>query len=268
MELYHYYWFSVFFVFGACVGSFLNVVIARLPKEESIVHPGSHCPVCGHEIRGRDNIPIISYLLLLGRCRDCGTPISLRYPVIELLTAAVFALLYLRWGFSPATFVYCAFCAALICISAIDIDHMIIPDVISLNAIPIGIAAGIIGVLPGMNWKLAIGGALFGGGVLYLVAKLYELTRGAEGMGGGDIKLLAMIGAFTGPLGVMLVLFVSSVIGTLTATITFLIFRGQWNREIPYGPFLSGAAILYVLVGPFLILKLVRAYLLNISGTF
>jgi leader peptidase (prepilin peptidase)/N-methyltransferase len=244
------FWAVSFFVLGAVIGSFLNVVIARLPRGESIVTPSSRCTACGHPIRPRDNIPVLSYLLLGGRCRDCNTRISTRYPLIEFLTALLFLALYLKWGFTPATGVFSIFAAALVAIFWIDLDHMIIPDAISLNCIPIGVAAAVGGLLPGMDWKYSLVGTVLGAVVLYVPAVLYERIRGTEGLGGGDVKLLAMIGAFTGPYGVMFVLFLSSTVGSLFGLVGMAALKTESTAPIPFGPFLSAAAVAYLFAGP------------------
>mgnify|MGYP000911707770 CR=1 FL=1 len=239
-----------FFLFGAVVGSFLNVVIIRLPLEESIVHPPSRCPHCGHEVRAYDNIPILSYFLLAGKCRDCRSPISFLYPLIEAITACVTMGLYFKFGLTAATGVFFLFCSAMIAVFFIDLDHMIIPDEISLNGLPVGMAASIVGVLPGMTWSTSLAGAVLGAGILYVPAVIYERVRGVEGLGRGDIKLLATIGAFTGPLGVIFVLFAASVSGCIVAAIAMAIQGMRSNAQLPFGPFLTVSAILFVFFGP------------------
>lgn len=244
------FWAVSFFVLGAVIGSFLNVVIARLPRGQSIVSPPSRCTACGHPIRPRDNIPMVSYLVLRARCRDCNTRISPRYPLIELLTALLFLALYLKWGLIPATGVFFVFTAALIAIFWIDLEHMIIPDAISLNCIPIGVSAAVLGLLPGMDWKYSLVGTIMGAAVLYVPAVIYERIRGMEGLGGGDVKLLAMIGAFIGPYGVMFVLFLSSTLGSLFGLAGMAALKTESTAPIPFGPFLSAAAVVYLFVGP------------------
>lgn len=243
------YWAIVSFVFGAIVGSFLNVVIVRLPREESIVSPRSRCPQCGSPIRPYDNVPILSYFLLGGRCRICGRKIPVRYLVVELVTALIFVALYFKWGVTPALGVFIVFCAAMIAVFWIDLEHMIIPDAISLNFLPVGIAAAVTGSIPGVSWFYSFIGVALGGVLLYIPARIYEQIRGVEGLGGGDVKLLAMIGAFLGPYGVIFVLFVSSTLGSLVGLAGMLIGRTGSTTPIPFGPFLSIAAVLYVLVG-------------------
>ena len=237
------------FLIGAIVGSFLNVVIARVPVDESIVHPPSHCPECDHPIRWYDNIPIVGYFVLLGRCRDCGGRISIRYPFIEFLFAGLSLALYWKYDLSPAFVVFFVFIAAMIAVFWIDLDHMIIPDVISLNGTVVGLAAATGGLLPGVTWPDSYIGLILGGLILYIPAVVYEKIRGIEGLGGGDIKLLAMIGTFVGPYGVIFVLFFASFIGSLTAFAGMALRRTESSTPIPFGPFLSAAAVLYVFVG-------------------
>lgn len=256
-----YYWAGVIFVFGSLIGSFLNVVIARLPNEESIIFPASKCPLCGHSIRFHDNIPLVSYVWLGGRCRDCGSAISLRYPLVELAAASLALLLYLKWGFGATFLVFAIFCAAQIVVFFIDLDHMIIPDAISLNCLPIGLSAAIMGFIPGLDWKYSFAGAFLGAAVLYIPAVLYEFIRGDEGLGGGDVKLLAMIGAFTGPYGVIFVLLVSSIAGSLVGIAAMVIQGTGGTTRIPFGPFLSGAAILYLFAGPQLLDRFLSLWL-------
>ncbi|MBA4397755.1 MAG: prepilin peptidase, partial [Syntrophus sp. (in: bacteria)] len=181
-----------FFAVGAAVGSFLNVLIYRLPEEKSIILPASHCTICNHAIRFYDNIPLFSYLFLKGRCRNCSESISLRYPLVELLTAILSLMVY--WKFGPSVQYLCAFVfvCSLITITFIDFDHQIIPDVISLPGIPLFFLAGVF--VMKLRFLDSFLGVLIGGGVLFGVAFVYELITKREGMGGGDIKLLAMIG--------------------------------------------------------------------------
>lgn len=236
-----------FFTVGAAIGSFLNVLIHRLPEEASIIFPASHCPKCRHAIRLYDNIPLISYLFLKGRCRDCGEKISWRYPLVELITA-VMALLLL-WKFGPSlqflsTFL---FACALIVITFIDLDHQIIPDVISLPGIPIFFLAAVF--IMHLSFRDAFLGFLIGGGILYGIAFFYELITKREGMGGGDIKLLAMIGAFLGWQSLLFVMLVSSFAGALVG-ITVMIAKGRdMKYAVPFGPFLSLGAIAYLFFG-------------------
>ena len=236
------------FIFGLVIGSFLNVCIHRLPASQSIVHPRSRCPQCGHLIRVYDNIPVLSYLLLRGRCRDCGARISLRYPVVELLSGAFAAMALARFGLGWQALLMYALIAAFLVITFIDLDHRIIPDVITLPGIPIGLAASF---GPGMISPLeSLVGILAGGGSLFLVAWGYQLVTQREGMGGGDIKLLAMIGAFIGWKGVLLTIFIASLTGTLAGMALIFRRRGDMKLAVPFGPFLAVGAIAYLFMGP------------------
>lgn len=236
------------FIFGLVIGSFLNVCIHRLPSSQSIVHPRSRCPQCGHLIRIYDNIPVLSYLILRGRCRDCGARISLRYPVVELLSGAFAAMAVARFGLGWQALLMYALIAAFLVITFIDLDHRIIPDVITLPGIPIGLAASF---GPGMISPLeALFGILAGGGSLFLVAWGYQLVTQREGMGGGDIKLLAMIGAFIGWKGVLLTIFIASLTGTLAGMALIFRRRGDMKLAVPFGPFLAVGAIAYLFMGP------------------
>ncbi|MBI3785335.1 MAG: prepilin peptidase [Deltaproteobacteria bacterium] len=239
------------FVFGAAVGSFLNVCIARIPSGESIVRPPSRCPKCGAGIRVYDNVPLFGYLFLRGRCRDCKEPISLRYPLIEALTGFLFALLVYRFELSPPIIAYAAFVSALIVVSFIDLDHQIIPDGISLPGIVVGLLFALSGYGPGFVDSLL--GVLLGGGTLWAVAAGYEWLRGQEGMGGGDIKLLAMIGAFLGWRAVLVTLIVGSLTGAILGSLRILIQRTQAGVPIPFGPFLAIGALIALFAGEQLI---------------
>lgn len=236
------------FMFGLCVGSFLNVCIYRIPSSKSIVYPGSMCPHCGVKIRFYDNIPLLSYLLLRGRCRNCRTPISVRYPLVELLSAVLAAAVLLKYGLTPEAAVIFGFIAVLVVIAFIDIDHRIIPDVISLP----GIAAFFLAarLLPSVTWIDSAIGILAGGGILFLVAWLYHLIARKEGMGGGDIKLLAMIGAMIGWKGVLFTIFASSATGTIVGLIVMLVKRQNMKLAVPFGPFLALGAVVYLFCGP------------------
>ncbi len=219
------------------IGSFLNVCICRLPKEESIVFPGSHCPRCQKPIRYYDNIPLLSYLLLERKCRHCGAPISIQYPLVEGITGLSSLLLFIHFGPSWSYLIYFAFVAALIAITVIDLYHQIIPDVISLPGIGVGLLASL--VLPQITFLNSLFGVLLGGGSLFLVATVYQWLFKREGMGGGDVKLLAMIGAFLGWKAVILTILLSSLIGSVTGVVLMLIKGKDFKYAIPFGPFLS-----------------------------
>ncbi|MDP3285827.1 MAG: prepilin peptidase [Desulfobacterales bacterium] len=236
------------FIFGLCIGSFMNVCIYRIPLSKSIVTPRSMCPGCNILISAYDNIPVMSYILLKGKCRNCGIPISLRYPLVETISGLTALAVFMRFGISAEGLIYFAFISALLVITFIDIDHRIIPDTISLPGIPIGFLLASL-VLPSMNYKTSLAGILTGGGSLLAVAWIYNLITKKEGMGGGDIKLLAMIGAFTGWKGVLFTIFVASSAGTLAGIAVMLKTKKGMKLAVPFGPFLSIGAILYVFFG-------------------
>ena len=234
-------------IFGAIVGSFLNVCILRIPEGKSIIYPASHCPKCQSPIMWYDNIPIISYFILTGKCRNCRGPISFRYHLVELLTALLSLAAMIMFGPSPAYFICFAFISSLIVITFIDLDHQIIPDVISLPGIPLGFLASF--VLPNITYKESLMGILLGGGILFLIAVGYEFLAKKEGMGGGDVKLLAMIGAFLGWKGVLFTVFSGSLVGTVIG-VAIMVAQGKDSKSaIPFGPFLSFGALLYLFFG-------------------
>ena len=240
---------------GLLVGSFLNVVICRLPLGQSIVVPRSHCPQCGRFIPWYDNIPLISFLLLVGSCRFCQKKISWQYPLVELVTGLLSFLTFLKFGSLTASLLYFLLLVCpLIAITFIDFHHKIIPDVISLSGIPVGLIVSLL--VFGISWKTlnySLLGILTGGGALFLVSWIYEKTRKREGLGMGDVKLTAMLGAFFGWKGVFFVLLMSSMIGSIVGLVLILIYRKGLQYAIPFGPFLAAAALLYLYFGPELI---------------
>ena len=240
----------IFFV-GMCIGSFLNVCIYRLPLGKSIVRPASACPVCGKAIQWYDNIPLISYIILRGRCRGCQTGISFRYPVVELLCGLFALITWLQYGPGVPALIYFIFIAALLVITFIDIDHRIIPDLISLPGIGLGFLASLL--LPQTSWTDSLIGIGVGGGSLLLIAWGYQLVTGKDGMGGGDIKLLAMIGAFLGWKGVLFTIMASSLVGTIAGIVLMLRAGKGIKMAVPFGPFLAIGAIVYIFFGPQLI---------------
>ena len=250
------------FVFGAVVGSFLNVCIFRLPSEASIVKPRSQCPYCHHPIRNCDNIPLISFIILRGRCRDCGGKISWRYPLVELITALLALLLFLKFSLTLSFLIFFIFTAVLIVITFIDLDHQIIPDILTLPGIPIFFLAAIF--LLDRPWKIpwleALLGLLIGGGILFLIAFVYELISKREGMGGGDIKLLAMIGGFFGWKSLIFILLFSSFSGAIVGITAMIIKKQDMKYAVPFGPFLSAAAVAYLFWGDTFMRLLGRGY--------
>lgn len=240
-----------FFLIGLCVGSFLNVCIYRLPASKSIVQPSSMCPVCETPIRFYDNIPVLSYTLLGGRCRHCRTAIPFRYPLVELMTGLIALALFFKFGLSVAYPIHFIFLAALVVITFIDLDHQIIPDIITLPGIPVFFLAAL--ALPTISLTDSLLGIVIGGGSLYLVAWSYFALTGKEGMGGGDIKLLAMIGALLGWKGVVFTIFTGSAVGCVAGIGVMMATRKGLKLAIPFGPFLSIGATAYLFWGPALI---------------
>ena len=236
-------WNCFAFIFGAAVGSFLNVCIFRMPAKTSIIKPLSQCPHCHHPIRFYDNIPMVSYIVLTGKCRDCGGKISWRYPLVELITALLSLFLFFKFGLTLYFLIFFIFTAVLIVISFIDLDHQIIPDVLTLPGIPIFFLLAIFVVK--IPWLEALIGLLVGGGVLFAIAFVYELLTKREGMGGGDIKLLAMIGGFLGWKSLIFILLFSSFAGAIVGITAMIIKKQDMKYAVPFGPFLSAAAVAY-----------------------
>ncbi|MFN8059709.1 MAG: prepilin peptidase [Vicinamibacterales bacterium] len=226
-------------LFGLIVGSFLNVCIYRLPRHESVVFPASRCPSCGAAIRAWHNIPVLSYLVLGGRCASCRAPIGVQYPIVEATTGALFVLH--AWVLGPQALLFprLLFCAALIVLFVVDLEHRRLPNVITLPGIPIGLAFSL--VLP-PGWWSALIGVVVGAGILWLVAEAYYRFRHEEGLGMGDVKMLAMIGAFLGWKLVLLTLVLSSFSGALMGLALIVMGRGTLKYELPYGTFLALAA--------------------------
>lgn len=245
---------SAYFVvglFGALVGSFLNVCIYRLPRHESIAWPGSHCPSCSHPIVWYDNIPIVSYALLGGRCRNCATPIPYRYPVVEALNAFGYVGIVLVFGITWSAATYGILYSALLVVAGTDLSHKIIPNVITFPGIVLGLLSAAT-ILP-LGLFEGLLGVVVGGGILWLLAWVSPYLFGKEGMGGGDIKLLAMIGAFLGWKPALMTIMVGSFLGSLVGV--SLIAAKVIRREdyIPFGPFLVCGALVSLFFGQFLL---------------
>ncbi|OEU52694.1 MAG: peptidase A24 [Desulfobacterales bacterium C00003060] len=238
----------IIFLFGMAIGSFANVCIYRLPRSLSLILPRSMCPNCKARIAFYDNVPVASYLWLRGRCRHCGTAISLRYPMVELVSGLFAVAIFMRHGLSLEGIVLYGLVEALLVITFIDIDHKIIPDVITYPGIGIGFLTSF--ALGYITYKESFLGIILGGGTLFLVAWGYYLVTKREGMGGGDIKLLAMIGAFLGWKGVMFTVFAGSAIGAVVGTALALRTEEGRKLAIPFGPFLSLGALLFLFFGP------------------
>jgi len=267
---------AIALVFGLVIGSFLNVVIIRLPQGISVVTPRSRCPQCKRLIPWYENIPVLSYVFLRGRCRGCARRISARYPFIEALSGLVSVLVYFKFGLSVEWGIFLAFSTALIALAFIDLDHRILPDAITLNGIWVGMLSSIYLAQPNAlasrllrligieatNPRIAaliasIVGAIVGGGLLWGVAEAYLRLRGIEGMGFGDVKMMAMVGAFLGAPLALLTIMIGSLLGSVIGLL-FISFAGKTREyELPFGTFLAAAGILTVLYGE----DLVRWYI-------
>lgn len=248
-------------LFGAIIGSFLNVVILRLPdQDQSIVFPASHCPKCSSPLHWYENVPILSYIFLRGKCGHCQESIPFQYPLVELLMALLSVAIVYKFHLTLSTAGYFLFSAALLVIIFIDIHHQIIPDIISLPGIILGFFFALVG--DAVTWQSSLIGLLVGGGVLYAVAFFYLLLRKIDGMGGGDIKLLAMIGAWLGWQSLPFVIFSSSLTGSIAGLIAMSHQKKGVHTRIPFGPFLSGAALVYTFFSE----KILYFFNLYISG--
>ncbi len=272
-------WLSLILVvaLGAIIGSFLNVVIHRLPREESIVFPNSRCPACTTAIKAYDNIPVISWLVLRGRCRSCSSPISARYPGVELLTGIMFGAVFLKDGFGYALPFDLIFITMLIALVFIDAEHMILPDAITFPGMVFAILARLalpyltgspyfddlgpstLNLLPGWPvWAVSLFGAglgaLAGGGLLWLVGWAWEKLRGIEAMGLGDVKMMLMVGAFLGWRLTLLTIFLGVISGSVTG-ILLMLKRRERNLQmlLPFGIFLGVGAVIALLGGKYLI---------------
>jgi leader peptidase (prepilin peptidase)/N-methyltransferase len=241
------------FIFGAMVGSFLNVCIARIPNDESIVDPPSHCPKCKAAIAFHDNVPLFSYLWLRGRCRSCSETISPRYFIVELLMGLMAVALLYRFGLSYEFLVGFIFVAAMIVISVIDLDVRIVPDVISLPGIVLGFFFSVVGYFFAADMDdiiptpvSSVVGILAGGGFLLATAWIYEKITGVEGMGGGDIKLLGMMGAFLGWPSVPVTLFIASVLGSIIGLLCMAMTGAGRRLALPFAPFLCSGAVIHL----------------------
>src|SRR5918993_1267597 len=233
-------------VFGACIGSFLNVVIYRLPLGQSIVSPPSQCPKCGYRLQWYDNIPIIGWVLLGGRCRKCRNPISIQYPIVELITALLFILVVWLTPVGPLLATRLLLVCILIALFGIDLEHQILPNSITLPGIIAGLLLSLIAP-PGLRDALI--GVVVGGGILYAIAWGYYLWRREEGLGMGGVKMLAMIGAFLGWKAVLVTLILSSFSGALVGVGLMAFSRGSMKLALPFGTFLSLGALAAMLVG-------------------
>lgn len=249
--------YIIIFIFGAVIGSFLNVCIYRIPRSLSIIMPSSMCPACNKKIRFYDNIPIISYVLLRGRCRHCKSRISIRYPLVEALNGTLYILILYRFGYNDLlpVIAYFIFVSSLVVITFIDLEFQIIPDRITLPGIPLSLILGAT-ILPdpffrydSMGFKSSLIGLTAGGGLFYLIAVTGRAILKKDAMGGGDIKMMAMIGGMLGWKGVILTTFVGSLIGSIVGIVVIILKGRRWGIRIPFGPFLAIGAIVSLLMG-------------------
>ncbi|MBF0518968.1 MAG: prepilin peptidase [Nitrospirae bacterium] len=247
--------YIVVLTFGLVVGSFLNVCIYRLPLEKSIVSPPSSCPHCHTRILPWDNIPVLSYLILLGKCRHCKEKISIRYPLVELLNGLLYVLTFYKFHLTPYSIFYMVFVSSLIVIIFIDFDHMIIPDVITIPGAIAGLIASAF-ILPDVfntSQKLGIVNSIIGlavgFGVFYTIAFLGEKILKKEAMGGGDIKMMAMTGAVLGWKAVLMAMFAGSFIGSIYGISVMIVKGKNWQSRIPFGPFLAIGTLLSLYFG-------------------
>jgi len=237
---------AILAVLGLAVGSFLNVCIHRLPREQSLNSPPSRCPHCDYQLRWFDNIPVASYAMLAGRCRKCRTRISIRYPIVELVTMGLFVLHGVVFGWTALLVPRLVFACAMVVLFAIDLEHHLLPNAITLPGVAVGLIASAV-LPPGIVDALI--GVLIGGGVLWLIGEAYYRYSGHEGMGGGDVKMLAMIGAFLGWKLVLVTLVLSSVLGSVIGLIVIAIRKGGMKYALPYGTFLALGALVASLAG-------------------
>lgn len=234
-------------VLGSIIGSFLNVVIHRVPRGHSTVMPRSKCPYCDGIIRARDNLPIISFLLLKGRCHRCRAPISWRYPLLEAITALLFVACVYRFGPTAEAAVSAVFCCLLLALAAIDLEHFLLPDKLTLPGIIAGLALQ--AWLPRTDLLGALLGTLLGAGVLILLINIWYWVRGEEGMGLGDVNMLAMVGAFLGWHGVAVTLVVSALAGSLVGLTLIALRRLELKSRLPFGVFIAFGALVSLFFG-------------------
>ena len=245
----------VLFLLGLCVGSFLNVVIARVPEGRSIVGPGSACPRCSTPIAWYDNVPLLSFALLRARCRKCGEPISWRYPVVELVTGLLFVLALAERGLTIDLIPALLLVAGLVAITGIDLDHQLIPDVISIPGIVVGLAVSTLTGRPG--WLDSLVGVVIGGGIFLLI-----IVASRGGMGGGDMKLGAMLGAFLGWKLALVAILIAILAGGVFAMVVLLLRRKGRKDAVPFGPFLALGGVVSLFWGE----SLLAWYLGTFSG--
>lgn len=248
------------FLVGSMVGSFLNVCIWRLPRGQSVVRPWSRCPHCNQRISPRDNIPLVSFVCLRGRCRHCATSISPRYPVVEGLTGAMAVLFFLTFGPTGQAALFFILCCFLVVASFTDLDRMVIPDKVTLPGIVLGLALNAL-LAPGAMVNFLVG-AVVGAAALYLIAILGDLLFKKESMGGGDIKLAAMVGAFLGWKQGLLSLFLAVLVGAIVGMALIVSGLRKRREHIPFGPFIATGTILAVFWGDYLIRTYQKVFIL------
>jgi leader peptidase (prepilin peptidase)/N-methyltransferase len=234
------------FLFGLLVGSFLNVCIYRIPRRESLAWPASHCTSCNRPLSWFENVPVVSWAVLRGRCRTCHASIAPTYPIVELTTAVLFAGGYLIYGWTPLLAVRLLFTCAMIVLFVIDLQHRILPNVITLPGIVVGLAFS--AVLP-PGWLASTIGAIVGGGALYLIAEAWYRVRGVEGLGMGDVKMLAMIGAFLGWRLTLVTLMLASFSGSVIGVSLIASGRRSMQAALPFGTFLAVGALVAAVYG-------------------
>jgi leader peptidase (prepilin peptidase) / N-methyltransferase len=260
--------YGIVLLFGLIVGSFLNVCIVRLPRDQSIVSPPSQCPRCKTPIKWYDNVPLVSFIALRGKCRNCGLPISRRYPLVELLNGLLFLWAYAAFGFTGEAGMAMALCSALLVITFIDLDHQIIPDVITLPGMVIGLLAaplfmsaleppmafGLGRFLPTAGTYLtgflnSLVGLLLGAAPLFIIGWLWEKLRKVEAMGGGDVKFMAMVGSFLGWKGAFLTIMLGALTGSIAGVTLIALKKHQADKVIPFGPYLAFGTLLTLFFG-------------------
>ncbi len=236
---------SIFvFILGLIFGSFFNVCIFRMGEDESVAHGRSRCRHCKKQIPWNLNIPVLSFFMLRGKSACCAKPLSVQYPLVELGTALLFLALFWCFGLTLQWVVYAVFCSALLVLSVIDIHHQIIPDEISLTGIPLGLVASFL--THDISWISSILGIVLGGGLFFSIAWLYEKYTGQEGLGGGDVKLLAMLGSWLGVESIMIIVVFSTFLGSVFGVTLMATGRANSKAAIPFGPFLATAATIYL----------------------
>lgn len=241
------YWLTVAFLFGLLFGSFLNAVIYRLPLGESILRP-SQCPHCDHRIRWYHNVPLIGWLVLRGRCPDCDARIPVRYPLVELSGGLILAGALASWGLSWSTLSVTVFGYLMVVLAMIDVDHRILPNVITLPGAVVGLALSFVD--PRVHWVDAALGAFLGGGLLYGTAWAYLKWRGREGMGMGDVKMMLLVGAFLGWRGALMTIFIGSLLGSVVGIALIRFASKEWEYALPFGTFLAAAGVITAFWGP------------------